>query len=75
MSGLELFRARIKWYSIKQVRLLADRVLLEVRGKSGQYRERQLLTVTGGNPRESATETKLPSHLARVKRVGQEPTV
>jgi hypothetical protein len=28
------------------------------RGKSGQRRERQLLTATGGNPRESATETK-----------------
>jgi len=29
-------------------------------GKSGQHRTRQLLTATGGNPRESATETKLP---------------
>ena len=30
-------------------------------GKSGQHRERQSLTATGGNPRESATETKLPN--------------
>lgn len=27
------------------------------RGKSGQLRTEQLLTATGGNPRESATET------------------
>lgn len=27
------------------------------RGKSGQHRIRQSLTATGGNPRESATET------------------
>lgn len=27
------------------------------RGKSGQHREGQLLTATGGDPRESATET------------------
>jgi len=33
-----------------------------VRGKSGQYRARQLLTATEGNLRESATETK-PPHL------------
>jgi len=31
------------------------------RGKSGQHRMRQPLTAAGGNPRESATETKLPS--------------
>jgi len=30
-------------------------------GKSGQHRERQLLTATGGDPRESATETIPPS--------------
>lgn len=29
-------------------------------GKSGQRRTRQSLTATGGDPRESATETKLP---------------
>ena len=35
-----------------------------------------MLTATGGDPRESATET-IPSRLVgiRVKRVGQEPTV
>ncbi len=31
-----------------------------VGGKSGQHRTRQLLTATGGDPRESATETKPP---------------
>ena len=35
------------------------------RGKSGQHRERQSLTATGGNSRESATETKLPSRLCK----------
>lgn len=29
-------------------------------GKSGQRRARQSLTATGGDSRESATETKLP---------------
>lgn len=29
-------------------------------GKSGQHRVRQSLTATGGDSRESATETKLP---------------
>gem|GEM_PF-1141101 len=35
------------------------------RGKSGQYRAEQSLTATGGNPRESATETKLPNLLGK----------
>jgi hypothetical protein len=41
----------------------------QTRGKSGQHRERQLLTAIGGNPRESATETRLPLFTeAKVKR-------
>jgi len=40
----------------------------------GSIGEGQLLAATGGNPRESATETK-PSRCIgiRVKRAGQEP--
>ncbi len=44
---------------IVSARLLGDRPLL-VGGKSGQHRTRQLLTATGSDSRESATETKLP---------------
>ncbi len=40
--------------------MIADIVFHDVGGKSGQYRARQLLTATRGNPRESATETKPP---------------
>lgn len=43
-----------------RARLSANRLRMSVGGKSGQRRERQSLTATGGNPRESATETKLP---------------
>ena len=34
-------------------------------GKSGQHRIRQSLTATGGDPRESATETKLPEQSGK----------
>lgn len=37
------------------------------RGKSGQHRIRQLLTATGGNSRESATETYTALALSRGK--------
>ena len=40
----------------------------KIRGKSGQYRARQLLTATEGNLRESATET-IPPEKVRVKGV------
>ncbi len=35
-------------------------------GKSGQLRDWQLLTATGGNPRESATETTQPVFLKKI---------
>ena len=35
------------------------------RGKSGQHRIRQSLTATRGDPRESATETKLPIAMGK----------
>jgi len=35
-------------------------------GKSGQLRDWQLLTATGGNPRESATETTQPFFLKKI---------
>jgi len=41
------------------------------RGKSGQQRQRWSLTATGGNPRESATETKLPLASFGVKGKGE----
>lgn len=44
-----------------RARLSADRRLARAGGKSGQRREGQLLTATGSNPRESATETKPPT--------------
>jgi len=44
----------------------------------GSTEQRQSLTATGSNPRESVTETKpplrSPFRVVRVKRVGQEPT-
>ncbi len=45
---------------MSSIRLSADRSFL--RGKSGQHRGGQLLTATGGDSRESATET-IPSRL------------
>ena len=52
--------------------LLGSRPAVMLGGKSGQHRIRQLLTATGGDPRESATETKLPRCYGiweKVKRV------
>jgi hypothetical protein len=46
--------------------LSADRLPFRAGGKSGQHRERQLLAATGGNPRESATET-IPPGVTRVR--------
>lgn len=45
------------------------------RGKSGQHREGQLLTATGGNSRESATETKPPSYRGKGEKRGARATV
>ena len=59
---------------IEMARLSADRhskFYTKNGGKSGQHREWQSLTATGGDPRESATETKLPlSRGEKVKRAG-----
>jgi hypothetical protein len=36
-----------------------------MRGKSGQHRTRRLLTATGGDSRESATETRPPVSIGK----------
>ena len=45
----------------------ARRPLAFARGKSGQHRIRQSLTATGGNPRESATETIPPRKKSAIR--------
>lgn len=59
----------------KKRQLIEQSPVFNAGGKSGQHRTRQLLTATGGNSRESATETIPPVWLlrpfmVRVKGVG-----
>src|SRR5690606_27448943 len=57
----------LRWTSWQGGRGRGHRLDVFGRGKSGLHRAGWLLTATRGDPRESATESRPPGHLGRVR--------
>lgn len=66
-GNIERSRTSLGFNDIMESSLLGNRLNLVQEESPGSEGQRQSLTATGGNPRESATETKLPLYVYRGK--------